>query len=335
MADDATKPLTLAMPVPHDAKYGTEEPWNAPREAPKRHLVMERWRINGPIIVKAMACLTFPPAIFSWCMTWLSFHFHFAHPEITWIMALLSATVVLISAGIVMRAVRERRDKRWAVSGFILCAVALVGGLLLGDTNYLVNMNHYYFINSLKSYSNINPSKVSGTQMMDAGRVQFADGTRVITDMGMSFTMWNTYCVAPLGAADTTSVNSPNPGPTLASYDFWAVGKNCCKSSNPTFACGEYRNLKARSGLRQTNEMERVFFNLAVQQAEAAYDITAKHPIFFTWTEDADHAVAGFFSTGFKFWVVWIFFHMTINAFLVLIMVNMFKHPHSEVFDPS
>merc|ERR1719310_321490 len=151
-------------------------------------------------------------------------------------------------------------------------------------------------------------------------------------DMGMSFTMWDTYCVAPISSANSGSVNSRSPGPTLASYDLWAVGKNCCRSDNPTFACGQYQNIKAKSGLRQTNEAERLYYALAVQQAEAAYGIEAKHPIFFHWVEDADAAMQKFYSRGFALWVFFIFMHFTINAFVVVMLVNLFKYTNRALF---
>merc|ERR1719352_328989 len=142
----------------------------------------------------------------------------------------------------------------------------------------------------------------------------------------MSFTMWDTYCVAPIGSSAASS------GPTLASYDLWVVGKNCCRTDNPTFACGEYQNINARSGLRQTDEAERLYYNLAVQQAEAAYGITAKHPIFFHWVEDSDMTMQSYFTKGFRSWVFMIFCHMCVNAFVVVMLMNAFKYSNRALF---
>jgi hypothetical protein len=325
----ATTPLTLTMPANYGAKSGDVVELARPRER-KNHLPFERWSMNGSHIVKAMACLLAPPVIFTWCITWLSFHFHFDYPRRCWIVASLSLLIVFVALLIFQKSWALRRDVRWAMGGVALCAIAFAAGMVLGDVNYLVNMHMFYFIRSLKSYSNIKPSETSGAQMMDAGRVQFAEGTRILTDMGMSFTMWDTYCVAPLGTSETVSATS-GTGPQLASFDMWVVGINCCSTSNPTFACGEYQNTKARSGLRQTNENERMMFRLAVQQAEAAYDIVAKHPIFFYWVEDADAAVTGFFTSGFRAWVIFLFFHMSLNAFAVFIMLNLFKYDTSDL----
>jgi len=324
-ADDCKKPLNLTMPVHYHAKHGDEGGMRVERrQHNKNHVFFEKWRINGAIIMKAIICLLVPPLIFFWTTMFLSFFTHFKYPKRVWPIAILAFLPVIFSAFGTLRSYRIGLDCRWAVSSTILFAVAFVAGMLLGDINYLTNMHHFYFISSLKSYSNIKPAEVSGTQLMDAGRVQFAEGTKLLIDMGMSFTMWDTYCVAPLG--------SSAGGPSLASYDLWAVGKNCCRSDNPTFACGEYQNPNARSGLRQTNEAERLYYALAVQQAEAAYDITARHPIFFHWVEDADSTMQQYFTKGFRAWVFMIFCHMTINSFVVVMLMNVFKYSNRALF---
>merc|ERR1719359_1985421 len=140
--------------------------------------------------------------------------------------------------------------------------------------------------------------------------------------------MWDSYCVAPI----TSGGDKAKEGTTTASYDLWAVGKNCCSSDNPAFACGEYNNINARSGLRQTDEDERLYYALAVQQAEAAYSIVAKQPIFFHWVEDADATMQQFYSRGFQFWVFMIFMHFTLNAFIVFVLMNILKYTNLALF---
>merc|ERR1719191_910083 len=105
---------------------------------------------------------------------------------------------------------------------------------------------------------------------MDAGRVYFSEEAVLMRDMGMAFTDWDVYCVAPITTQSTgDSLQKPAKGqegapsppkPTQgqqsdqASVDLWAVGTNCCRSDDPTFSCGQTKNANARAGLRLVAE---------------------------------------------------------------------------------
>eukprot|EP00928_Gymnodinium_smaydae_P065779 TRINITY_DN48875_c0_g1_i1.p1 TRINITY_DN48875_c0_g1~~TRINITY_DN48875_c0_g1_i1.p1 ORF type:complete len:438 (+),score=73.56 TRINITY_DN48875_c0_g1_i1:165-1478(+) len=134
------------------------------------------------------------------------------------------------------------------------------------------------------------PTQVSGTQLLDAGAVFFAWGSYLDTGKAMSFSKDPMYCVAPI------SFGTLEP----AVYDMWAVGVDCCgdyvqsndnrqrteASKPPNFHCGAVGNPMARAGLRVMDDTQIPLLHLAVKQAEAAYGIVSRQPIFFHWMED-------------------------------------------------
>merc|ERR1719502_2175601 len=107
------------------------------------------------------------------------------------------------------------------------------------------------------------------------------------------------YCVAPISTGDAK----------LPNYDFWVVGVNCCSKPHE-FNCGDAGNFRANSGLRSLNNENHPFYRLAVQQAEAAYDITATHPVFFYWTQDPLDDIEKLLQKGIKFYLMGVFSYL-------------------------
>jgi len=147
----------------------------------------------------------------------------------------------------------------------------------------------------------------------------FAPGTRLDTSRSMGFKNLDLYCVAPIVPGDSStnssSSSSGGSGVTLESYDFWAVGLNCCHNT-ADFRCGEFNNPNARAGLRLMRDDQRPFFRLAVQQAAAAHGLKANHPLFFHWTADPLGEMNGYRDAGFTYFLLGIFSHFAFNLFL-------------------
>jgi len=264
-------------------------------------------------LAKVLVNLLLPPIVFTYSMTLLTFGYHFRHPRGVWLASLLGILPVAFAA-------RFGGGGGLQKLSIVLFALAWAGGVIAGELNYWHFTQPFFFLESLKTYSNIDPLDVDGNRLMDAGRVHFAEGTRLATDMGMSFTTWDTYCVAPI----TIGAGLPTKGgdSSQAFYDLWAVGVNCCSPGQTNFHCGEYGNPAARSGLRQESAEQRKYFNLAVQQAEAAYGIRAPHPKFFYWVQDPQKEESLFFQAGFENWVEANAAHFLANAlFLVAFLV--------------
>mmetsp|Transcript_22199 Transcript_22199/g.52288 ORF Transcript_22199/g.52288 Transcript_22199/m.52288 type:complete len:117 (-) Transcript_22199:78-428(-) len=111
----------------------------------------------------------------------------------------------------------------------------------------------------------------------------------------------------------------------MASYDYWAVGLNCCEGQSPDFQCGEYNNGHARAGLRLMSDDQRPFFRLAVQQAEAAYNIRAEHPMFFHWVQDPVALMASWTEAATRFMLMSSFCFFVLNFFCVSCAVVVFS----------
>lgn len=103
-------------------------------------------------------------------------------------------------------------------------------------------------------------TKELGQNLMDAGTVYFAEGSSIDVGKGwhfMSDQAWHgvhNYCVAPIVKGGA---------PMTGTYDFWAIGKDCCASSSSDFRCGEFDNGMARSGLRLLDDISRPFYGPA------------------------------------------------------------------------
>jgi len=145
---------------------------------------------------------------------------------------------------------------------------------------------------------------------MDAGRIHFSEDAHVDISRSMGFRNYDTYCVAPITVGDAK----------LANYDFWAVGTNCCLGSDGRdFRCGEFNNLAAHSGLRLMDDKERRYFRLAVEQAEAAYDIDSNHAVFMYWMQDPDAELQAYSNEGNENFVSAICACVAVQLFLVVL----------------
>mmetsp|Transcript_57542 Transcript_57542/g.130493 ORF Transcript_57542/g.130493 Transcript_57542/m.130493 type:complete len:304 (+) Transcript_57542:92-1003(+) len=174
------------------------------------------------------------------------------------------------------------------------CAGGVFFGWIFGGYTYAAYMRPYFDWQGLNVYppkphtnvDGIDPAS-KGQAVIDAGVIFFAPGTYVDRSKALSFRNVNQFCVAPITGPNQTG-----------NYDFWAVGKDCCDGVSTQFHCGDIGDPTARSGLRLLRDIDRPYFRLATQQAEAKFGISALHPIFLTWTTDADRAMERWYSEG-------------------------------------
>jgi hypothetical protein len=264
----------------------------------------KRRRMN---LVAVCINIFLPWFLFSAIYAIMSFTFHYQHPTLCWLLVFGGFGLAIATGYLAYRAKTSDRDPVWYTYAALAFFLAVCLAAVFGDMNFWYNMQPFYDIENLNTYPSVNPAREKGQQLMDAGRIYFADGTGLDMKRAMGFKNLDLYCVAPI-------VNGQDQ---LASYDFWAVGINCCSGVSSDFRCGEFNNPHARSGLRLMRDDQRPFFRLAVQQAEAAYNLKATHPLFFYWMQDPVAEMNSYRDDGFKYYLLGIFTYFAFNLFCV------------------
>lgn len=299
------------------APYGTTQLSWKPRQ---------RRRMN----VLAICLNVFVPwLIFCGIFAMLSFDMHYRKPATCRSLVIVTIVLlVLLGAMDVMYMLWKRRrgDGGYASTSWVLFLVvcSLFGtavAVSIGSRNYWENSGLYYDVVAMNTYTQVDPSRMRGQEIMDAGLVTFANGTHLDLTKSMGFKNSHTYCVAPITGGAVVG------NPPLAHYDFWAVGKGCCSgsASGGDFTCGAYDNPGARAGVRLVSDDDRDFYRLAVQQAQSAYQIKATHPLFFHWVADAKAAAEDYQRRAFKAFVAGMFAFFAFQLTLVYVAVSCFS----------
>jgi len=256
-----------------------------------------------------------PTMVFASLYAIMAFHVHYAYPTIAWCCIFIALFITLILGGISYVAMQQDRDPTWFKYATLSFFLATCLAVFMGDLNFRYFMEPYYDLLFLNTYPSVNVDREFGALFMDAGRVYFADGSRIDRKMSMAFKHVDTYCVAPIVSGNRK----------MQTYDFWAIGINCCTGIVDEFRCGEYSNPNARSGLRFMNPDQSTFLRLAVSQAEAAYSITANHPLFFHWVQDPVDELEKLSSTGYHFYNMGVLAHFCFNFFCVMVTTFLFS----------
>mmetsp|Transcript_55965 Transcript_55965/g.99661 ORF Transcript_55965/g.99661 Transcript_55965/m.99661 type:complete len:309 (-) Transcript_55965:137-1063(-) len=255
------------------------------------------------------ACLFLPWFIFVSVYTVAGLSLHYVSADVVVVTeAVAAALVVLIGLGALQSWRRgEEGSISWYSFLFVTSLIGLVVAVVLGNANFTSNMQPYMDVKNMNEYILIDPTTAKGNQLMDAGRVLFDSSAKLDISHSMGFRNLDTYCVAPIVGSEKQD-----------NYDFWAVGTNCCSGHAADFHCGEYNNPTARSGLRLMRDDLRSYFRLAVQQAEAAYNIQANHPIFFYWMQDPQTEILAYENAAYTTWMVGCFVALGIQLLLVV-----------------
>lgn len=275
-------------------------------------------------------CLSlFVPWLIFCCMSAIfSFRLFYVKPAVSWAIAVCAFLFVAFlgvkAFGAVysyMRGHDSFYEPTWYVFLFFTSCFAWAIGLYLGIHNYYDHMQSYYGVSSLGNYRDVDPAKMRGQQLMDAGRVLFKNGSYIDLTKSMSFRNNDLYCVAPIVNADHNLHGSE-------AYDFWAVGLNCCCGDtlrDAKFQCDDYDNKKAYAGLRLMNDDQRPFFRLAVQQAVGTYGIKSNHPLFFHWVLDPVASASSWNWEGHRQFMIGAYAHFIFQLVCVCIATWVFS----------
>lgn len=282
-----------------------------------------RRRMN---VVAVCLCLLMPSAIFMAVFGILSFHVHFAHPGLCWFMVVMALIATAVCGLVALQTARRRkadgnvREPTWLIFLFMSCLLAWVLAVPLGLWNYRSCMLPHYNLVTLNTYNNVDPGAVSGSGVMDAGRLSFKAGSYIDTTKAIGFKKVDTYCVAPVTSTNTT----------LATYDFWATGVNCCSGQPGDFHCGETGGkLELGGGNRVLSDAEIPWLTLATQQAEAFYHLKVGHAIFFKNVADPLGEESAQMDAGVKFFCLWSLLFFGIQLFLVLMTLVVFSRAYA------
>lgn len=286
----------------------------------------KRFRIN---IIAIFLNVFLPWIYFTWLLNITSFRFHWKKQsesyiddvEDVWFWVYPIIVLVQIVIAVLVWKYRTLYGPNWYKVSFVQFLVAGWLACNKGEFIYQTFVENYMDWETLKIYPAINPSKEMGQNLMDAGTVYFTDGTAVDTLQSWHFTSdqkhhgIHRYCVAPISAG------GPNE---QGSYDFWAVGRDCCARDAPDFRCGDFKDGDARSGLRSMSGKDRPMYKLAVKQACAVFGIESKHPLFFEYIKDPLAKVEAWKSDGNDWYMHWIGNFFALNTIAVAVLTFVF-----------
>jgi len=265
-------------------------------------------------ILAILVSLFVPWIVFVACFALLSFQIHYSHAGIVYfILVILFVGVVVHArcayvARAAARAANEpEREASWMVFQSMSLFLALIIGAVLGIFNYKLFTLPYHQVTCLNDYHGVDPARVRGQQLLDAGSVVFTQESRIDASKAMGFRNLDMFCVAPITST----------GARIITYDFWAVGRNCCSGTGAGFNCPHYRNPRAHAALRLIRTGDREYYRLAVQQAEATHNISAAHPLFFEWDEDPSGTLEGWKVSSIRNFIFALSGHFIFQAFIV------------------
>jgi hypothetical protein len=211
--------------------------------------------------------------------------------------------------------------------------LAFLLGTFAGYNIYTYHAKPYFQLRDLKVSNAIDASTTRGIEVSDAGILHFRAGSHVEPSISWHFKSGSLYCVAPI-------VSNTSEVPFSQTYDFWAVGKDCCSSTAADFRCGSWGHLgSTMGGIRVVDEDDTVMYRLAVQQTASLYNILAPKPVFVEWSLDPELEALQSKRKGFRIFLNYCMFAFLCSVFSVAVAMVRFsllgraKSASSTIFD--
>jgi len=178
------------------------------------------------------------------------------------------------------------RDTPFRFYASVLCLLALCSAIGIGLLANSAAITEYWFLHDGNAYANVLPSELAAAYA-DAGKIVFADGSRIDVNRALGYKDSATYCVAPV----IDDMVEP------AAIQFWAVGTDCC-AERGSFDCDDAWNSKAHSGVR-AGRADAEHFEQALRMAEVAYSIpSAEKPVLVRWVADPETVELNYWRFG-------------------------------------
>jgi hypothetical protein len=287
-------------------------------EAPSAKTPFGRTRRRVNILSVALT-IVLPWLMFVFVFGMLSFSLHYAHPGFCWLVVVAALLIIGLCGMYALVSLRKQKDgdarhePTWILVFTILCFIAWCLGVSLGLYNFWSCMSPHYDMQALNTYSNVDVGQLSGSAVMDAGRVTFKAESFIDASKAVGFKDVDTYCVAPISPPKSAA------GPLLT-YDFWAAGVNCCSGASGDFHCGEGK-LELGGATRILNSEHTEKFTLATQQAASVFHFRVGHPIFLKTEADPLSAGGSAMDRGLKFYCLMALVMFGVNLFLVSVVL--------------
>lgn len=189
----------------------------------------------------------------------------------------------------------------WPFWSFVFCALAAFLAVTVGDWVWFNAFSQYIQLRRLQAYGLVDPHRVAGERMQDAGIATFNATSGVDRAKGACFVNGRTFCIAPvLRGGEVTEDSSDLPA--TGAYDFFVAGTDCCScegaSLGSEFRCGAWSEPTALGGVRVLDAHDRDFYLLAAEDWSATYGKAIRHPLFFTWVKDPVEHWNSLYRTG-------------------------------------